>query len=141
MHFKSCQAPCNIGYKDEDNSVRLSLCSRSKAIEDWVMDSNLFDIKSSFKGNLSIYLMGQLWVTPKRTKLLLLVSVDDDFELFGSKGFAVNSQQQIQKNSSRGRIYYPLQCTIISSNCNTLINEVKDKTYMEAKFINQLLYS
>ena len=99
-------------------------------IEDWVMDSNLFDIKSSYERNLLIHLMEKLWVSPEETKLLLIVSADNNFELFGSKKIAMNSQQKIEEKSIRGKMYYRLQCTIITSNCNQLIHGVNNKTYM-----------
>ena len=136
MHFKFRQASRNTGYEDEDDSVLYTLRSSSEVIQDWVMDCNLFDIKSTFERNLSIYPMEQLWVTPEKTKLLFLVSVDDDAKLLGSKGFVVNTQQQIEKQSIGGRLYYRLQCTIVTSNCDQLIHGVKNKTYTEVKFID-----
>ena len=87
MHFKFWQAPHNTGYEDEDNSIGCTLHFSSKVIEDWVMDSNLFEIKSSFEKNILIYPIEQLWVTPEKIKLLLLVSVDDDLGLFVSNYF------------------------------------------------------
>ena len=68
--------------------------------------------------------------------LLVSVSVDDNMKLWGSKGFAVNGHQQIEKFSYGGRIYYHLQCTIITPSCNLLIHRVNIKTYSETKFID-----
>ena len=78
MHFKFRQPSRNTGYDDGADSVGYTLHSSSEVIQDWVMDCNLFDIKSTFERNLSIYPMEQLWVTPEKSKLLLLVSIDVD---------------------------------------------------------------
>ena len=118
-------------------SIGYTLQLSSGVIEDWVMDSDLFTIKSSYKKPIDLAYGATLdYDWEKKLLLLVSVSVDDIMKLLGSKGFAPNSHQQIEKSSYGGRIYYHIQCTIITSSCNLLIHGVNIKTYSETKFID-----
>ena len=103
-------------------------------IEDWVVDSDSYDMKRTDQRYLSRHPIEQLWVSPNKTKLLLLVNINDDATIFGGKGNKINSMQNIDQCTIAGKQYYRLKCTIEEGNYDMLDNGPKTKMYSEARF-------
>ena len=53
---------------------------------DWVVDHDSYVMNQTKERDLSQYAMEQLWVQEDKTKLLLLVKVDEDDDMFGGEG-------------------------------------------------------
>ena len=65
-------------------------------IDEWVTDYNTYEMKWTKECYISQYFLEQLWVTENKTKLLLLVNVDDDHSLFDDKGSKIEKMQEIE---------------------------------------------
>ena len=76
-----------------------SLRSRDDDIEDWVLDSDGYNVETTNERRLSRYCMEQIWIQNDRTKLLLLVNVDDDQRMFGGQGATVEQLQSVDRAS------------------------------------------
>ena len=81
---------------------------------------------------LSRYAMEQLWIQHDKTKLLLLVKVDEDEEMFGGKGAAVDEIQNIERTVISGKQYYRLKFTITDKNRN--LHGIAAKQYTRERF-------
>ena len=69
--------------------------SGTEVYDDWVTCSNTSKMKTTKEQNLHRYPLEQLWVTEDKTKLVILVSIDDDYSLFAGKGSKIDKMQQI----------------------------------------------
>ena len=78
--------------------------------------------------------MEQLWVQKETTKLLLLVNVDDDNNVFGGKASRIDSLQNIEHAKISGKEYYCLKYTITNGNRNLLVNGIQNKQYSMPRF-------
>ena len=67
-HFQRSAALTENG----DSNDGLLLRSSSECIEDWVVNSNSYDIKTNNERRLTRYPMEKLWITRERTKLFSL---------------------------------------------------------------------
>ena len=61
------------------------LRSAVEDFDDWVVDHDSYEMNETKERTLSRYAMEQLWIQHDKTKLLLLVKVDDDEEMFGGE--------------------------------------------------------
>ena len=68
------------------------------------------------------------------TRMLLLFNVDDDQNLFGGLAARIDNQQQLERASIAGKLYYRLKCTVIEFNKSDIINGVINRTYSKFKF-------
>ena len=82
--------------------------------------------------------MEQLWLTQDKTKLLVLIKVDDNAALYGRLGAIVEDAQQIEHAKISGRTYYRLKCTVTDSNYNQLVYGEKAGTYSQSAFVNNM---
>ena len=73
-------------------------------------------------------------MSEEKARLLLLVNVDDDANLFDGLGARMDSIQHMDQASISGRSYYRLQCIIIQSNRDDLVYGAQKKMYSEAWF-------
>ena len=98
------------------------LRSAVEDFDDWVIDHDSYEMNKTKERTLSRYAMEQLWIQHDKTKLLLLVKVDDDEEMFGGKAAAVDAIQNIERTTISGTNYYRLKCTITDGNRNQLVH-------------------
>ena len=110
------------GFVENEDDDGPSLRSSSQAIEDWVVNPDLADMNCTTERDLSIYPLEQLMLMEDRTRLMLLVNVDDDHNLFGGLGAKINAKQQLEIASISGKKYYRLKCTVIQSNRDELVH-------------------
>ena len=92
------------------------------------------EIEHTTERGLNRYALEQLLLTKAKTKLLMLVAVDDDETLFGGLGAKINKQQDLGLASISGRSYYRLKCTIVDSNRDQLLYGVTAGMYSEKQF-------
>ena len=116
----------------DDNGPKLR--SSNEDIDDWVIDSEGINIKTTNQRRLSRYCIEQLWVTENKTKLLVLIKVADDDDLYGGIGAAVEKVQRIKRANISGREYYRLKCTVTSSNRDKLVYGEGSGTYSREQF-------
>ena len=117
-----------------DDVVGPKLRSSTEDIDDWVVDSTGINIETTNQRRLSRYCMEQLWVTEHRTKLLVLINVADDLELYGGIGAAVDKVQRIDRANISGREYYRLKCTVTSSTRDKLVFGEQAGIYSREQF-------
>ena len=122
------------GFVENEDDDGPSLRSSSQAIEDWVVNPDLADMNCTTERDLSIYPLEQLMLMEDRTRLMLLVNVDDDHNLFGGLGAKINAKQQLEIASISGKKYYRLKCTVIQSNRDELVHGLSNKMYSQALF-------
>ena len=79
-HF---QVPTASTTDSEDSNSRPILRSDKEDIEDWIIDSDSFEMNRTHQRSLTRYPLEQLLVSENNTKLLLLVSAEDDKRVFG----------------------------------------------------------
>ena len=77
--------------EDEGPTLR----SASQEIDDWVVDQDLALGKHTDQRKLDRYPIEQLWVSEEKTRLLLLVNVDDDNNLFNGLGAKMDAIQHM----------------------------------------------
>ena len=82
----------NFNAPDEDKNATHSgdnggpiLRSAVEDYNDWVVKHNSYEINQTNEQSLSQYTMKQLWVQKNKTKMLLLVKVDEDDDMFRGK--------------------------------------------------------
>ena len=119
---------------DDNDDAGPKLRSSNEDYEDWVIDSEGINVETTNQRRLSRYCIEQLWVTKHKTKLLVLVSVADDVELYGGIGAAVEKVQRIERANISGREYYRLKCSVTSSTHDKLVYGEKSGTYSRAQF-------
>ena len=73
--------PTGGGDCDDGNDGPI-LRSSTDNIKDWVVDSDLSEVRKTNEQGLNRYPLEQLLVTKEKTRMLLLVNVDDDQNLF-----------------------------------------------------------
>ena len=83
---------------------------------------------------LSRYSIEQFWVQEDKTKLLLLVKVDKDNNIFGGKASRIDSLQNIECAKMSGNEYHHLKCTITDGNHDLLVNGIQKKQYSMPQF-------
>ena len=110
------------------------LRSAVEDFDDWVVDHDSYEMNKTKERTLSRYAMEQLWIQHDKTKLLLLVKVDDDEEMFGGKAAAVDAIQNIKRTTISGKKYYRLKCTITDGNRNQLVHGIAAKQYTHERF-------
>ena len=98
---------------NDEEITRPRLRSTNEEFDDWVINSAGINIKTTNQWRLSRYYMEQLWVTEHKTKLLVLVNVADDLDVYGGIGAAVEKVQCIDRANISGREYYRLKCTVV----------------------------
>ena len=111
-----------------------NLRSSVEDFDDWVVDHDSYEMNQTKERYLSCYAMEQLWVEPDKTKLLLLVKVDDDGDMFGGKASAIDAIQNIERTTISGKEYYRLKCTITNGNKHLLVDGIKTKQYSMSRF-------
>ena len=62
--------------------------------------------------------MEQLWVQEGKTKMIILVKVDEDNDIFGWKESKIDLLQNIECAKISGKEYNQLKCTINDGNCD-----------------------
>ena len=77
-------------------------------------------------------------MTQDKTKLLVLIEVDNVAVLYGGLGTAVEDVQRIKRVKISGRTYYRLKCTVTDSNYNQLVYGEKAGTYSQSAFVNNV---
>jgi len=105
-----------------------------------VVDHDSYEMNKTEERTLSRYAMEQLWIQPDKTKLLLLVKVDDDKESFGGKAAAIDAVQNIERTIISGKQYYRLKCTITDGNRNELVHGIATKQYSVERFESDYKY-
>ena len=120
--------------KTNDGVVGPKLRSSNEDIDDWVLDSAGINIETTNQRRLSRYCIEQLWVTEYKTKLLVLINVADDLDLYGGIGAIVDKVQCIDRATISGREYYRLKCTVTSSTRDKLVFGEKTGTYSREQF-------
>ena len=71
--------------------------SATEVYDDWVTDSDTYKMKTTKELNLHRYSLEHLWVTKDKTKLLILVNIDDDDSLFAGKGSKIDKLQKMNQ--------------------------------------------
>jgi hypothetical protein len=122
------------GKNKDDEIVGPRLRSSNEEIDDWVIDSAGINIETTNQRRLSRYCIEQLWVTEYKTKLLVLINVADDLNMYGGLGAAVEKVQRIDRTTISGRDYCRLKCTVTSSNRDTLVYGEQSGTYSRERF-------
>ena len=87
---------------DDDGDDGPITRSSADDIKDWVVDSDLSEITATTERGLNRYPLEQLLVTEEKTRLLLLVNVDDDHNLFDGLAAKVENEQQVERASISG---------------------------------------
>ena len=123
-----------------DESTGPVLRSSVEDFDDWVVDHDSYEMNKTEERTLSRYAMEQLWIQPDKTKLLLLVKVDDDKESFGGKAAAIDAVQNIERTIISGKQYYRLKCTITDGNRNELVHGIATKQYSVERFESDYKY-
>jgi hypothetical protein len=95
----------DTGKIKNDEIVGPRLRSSNEKINDGVIDSAGINIETTNQRRLSRYCIEQLWVTEYRTKLLVLINVADDLNMYGGLGAAVKKVQRIDRTNISGRDY------------------------------------
>ena len=119
---------------NDDEITGPRLRSTNEEFDDWVIDSAGINIETTNQRRLSRYCMEQLWVTEHKTKLLVLVNVADDLDVYGGIGAAVEKVQCIDRANISGREYYRLKCTVTSSTQDKLVFGKQSGTYSREQF-------
>ena len=65
----------------------------------------------------------------KNTKLLLLLNVEDDKLIFGDKGRAINSEQDLEQTTISERKFYRLKFTLIEGSRHLLVDGANINSY------------
>ena len=99
-----------------------------------MVDHDSYELNTTEEHTQSHYAMEQLWIQHDKTKLLLLVKVDDGAEMFGGTATAVNGIQKIKRTVIMGKEYYRLKCTITDGNRNQLVHGIASKQYSHEQF-------
>ena len=71
---------------EEDEDEGPTLRSASQEIDDWVVVQHIAEGQHTDQWKLDRYPIKQLWVSEEKARLLLLVNVDDDANLFDGLG-------------------------------------------------------
>ena len=124
----------NQWQRKDDDDVGPKLRSSNEDIDDWVIDSEGINIKTTNQRRLSRYCIEQLWITENKTKLLVLIKVADDVDVYGGIGAAVEKVQRIERANISGREYYRLKCTVTSSTRDKLVFGEGSGTYSREQF-------
>ena len=80
--------------------------------------------------------MEKLWTQENSTKLLLLVKVSDEDNIFGGKGSDINHCQNLERTTISGKQYYRMKCTIDEGNYNMLVHGKSSKMYTHDRFVS-----
>ena len=75
-------------------------------IEDWVTNSDSYDMKKNTQCSPTPYPLKQILVSDNNSKFLLLISAVNDNNMLGCKGGAINDIQKLDIASISGRSYY-----------------------------------
>ena len=124
----------NQWQRKQDDVVGPRLRSSNEDIDDWVIDSAGIKIETTNQRRLSRYCIEQLFVSEHKTKLLVLINVADDLDIYGGIGAAVEKVQRIERAKISGREYYRLKCTVTASTRDELVFGELSGTYSREQF-------
>ena len=127
FHFKAPSPKTNATDADDNGGSILGLAIED--YDDWVVDHDSYEMNQTNERYLSHYAMGKLWVKEDKTKLLLIVKVDEDNDMFEGKASKLDSLQNISHAKISGKEYYRLKCTITDGNRDLLVNGIQNKQY------------
>ena len=118
---------------------RVTRSSAAVADDDWVVDTDAATCEVTDVRRLDRYPLEHLFTLSEKTRLLLLVTVDNDDRVFGGIGMKVDAMQCNEQISLAGREYYRIKCAISDATFNNLVTGgVARKMYSQEKFASDL---
>ena len=124
-----------------ESTSRVTRSSTSIDDDDWVIDMDAVNCSVTDIRRLDRYCLEHIFNLEEKTKLMLLVSADDDNAILNGTGQAVD---EIQRNGTillSGRTYYRLQCSISDASDNMLVTGgLASKMYNQKQFQDDFNY-
>ena len=138
-HFGDRMAAANAARSDrieEDSPVpRVTRSTTAVEEEDWTVDTDAAACKVTDVRRLDRYFLEHIFTLPEKSRLLMLVDVKDDHDLFGGIGAMIDAVQQNGTVTLGGREYYCLRCELCNVRFHTLVvSGVASKMYTAEQF-------
>ena len=107
--------------------------------DDWVVDTDAATCEVTDVRRLDRYPLEHIFTLPEKSKLLLLVAVEDDDRVFGGLGMKLDAKQLNGHITISGRKYYRLKCAVSNAVFNKLVTGgVASKMYSQEKFVDNM---
>mmetsp|Transcript_9985 Transcript_9985/g.22368 ORF Transcript_9985/g.22368 Transcript_9985/m.22368 type:complete len:163 (-) Transcript_9985:459-947(-) len=103
-YHQPLQCPPPVGEDIGDAVGHPTMRSKTQETEDWVIDSDSFEIKKIAQRSLSCYTLEQILVSEDNSKFLLLMSVGNNNNLFEGKGGAIGKRIVLTRKSARDKV-------------------------------------
>ena len=131
----------SVRHTIDDCRTPLRVTRSSTVVEDndWVVDTDTATCKVTDVRRLDRYPLEHIFTLAEKSKLLLLVAVEDDDRVFGGLGMKLDATQLNGHITISGRKYYRVKCAVSDAAFNNLVTGgVASKMYSQEKFVDDM---